>query len=396
MTTATKSKRVTSTSIRENAKRDMSPKWDNAQDWTSAQFTKNFYNSMEFYRLEKSVKDLKPKLIEWMHNSGYSKDDINAVRKTKDKYFSGTAVGVAACLVKGMPEVHAGFNNGKNTAVWLRNEIEKVVSAGANDLEDDEDAPKVEKPVIYTPSIQDRLRDAAGEMSEELDYAIDSWSTDPEAFDPKAFKVVNLLKGKGAKAAHARLIKNYFQRGLDELHELASGKADEQLKEGYSNRPRKHIKKLIEFYESIAAACDQIAAEQKVLKKPRAKKVKPAEQLVSKVKFMLTDAKLNITSVPPATIIGAQGLVVYNTKTRKLGMYTSKTSAGLNVKGTSITNFTEKSVQKTLRKPEVQLKDFKDQNTQRRVETWIGAIKTTGILLNGRINEDIVLLKVFK
>jgi uncharacterized protein (DUF433 family) len=229
-----------------------------------------------------------------------------------------------------------------------------------------------------------------------LDYAIDSWITDPDAFDPKAFKVVNLLKGKGAKAAHARIIKGYFQRSMDELHELASGNADEQLREAYKHVARKNVKKLIEFYESIAAACEQIAAEQKVLKKPRAKKVKPAEDLVKKVKFMLSDTKLGITSVPPASIIGAQGVVVYNTKTRKLGVYVSKTSAGLGVKGTSITEFTEKSFQKTLRKPLEQLKEFKEQNTQKRVTDWFAKIKTTSVMLNGRLSEDIVILKAFK
>jgi hypothetical protein len=144
------------------------------------------------------------------------------------------------------------------------------------------------------------------------------------------------------------------------------------------------------------AACDQITAEAKVLKKPRKTKIKPAEDLVKKMKFLLSDTKLGITSVPPAGLIGAQAAVVYNTKTRKIGLYVSKTSNGLGVKGTSITEFTDKSFQRTLRKPLEQLKEFKEQNTQRRIETWFSKIKTTETLLNGRMNEDVVLLKVFK
>ena len=132
------------------------------------------------------------------------------------------------------------------------------------------------------------------------------------------------------------------------------------------------------------------------MKKPRAKKVKPAEELVKKIKFKMTDDKLGVTSVPAAGLIGAQAAIVYNSKTRKIGMYISKTSAGLNVKGTSIIDFTDKSIQKTLRKPVEQLKDFKLQNTQRRVETWLSAIKATDTALNGRMNADIMILKVFK
>lgn len=395
---ATKLKQA-SIALRVNKNRDMSPKWDGADEWDGETFTRHFRRAMEWYRLESSVKELKPKLVEWMHSAGYDKSTINDIRKTKDKYFNGTMVGVAACLVKGMPEVHAGFNSGKDTSAWLRAEIEKVMAAGANDLEDDEDAPKVkeEKPVVVVPSIQDRLREAAGDMSEELDYAIDSFIMDPDAFDPKAFKVVNLLRGKGCKAAHSRFIKNYFKFTHELLQELASGNADDQLREAYKHLPRKNVKKLIEFYDSIMAACDQIAAEQKVLKKPRAKKVKPAEQLVSKLKFCIKDDKLGIVSVPPAQIVGAQGVVVFNVKTRKIGYYIAKSSAGLAVKGTSLMDFTEKSSQKTLRKPPEQLKEFKEQNTQKRFETWFDkSVKTTEVALNGRFNEDTVILKVFK
>ena len=394
---ATKLKQA-SIAIRQSKGRDMSPKWDGADEWSGEQFTGHFRKAMEWYRLESSVKDLKPKLVEWMNMNGYDKADSNAIRKTKDKYFSGTLVGVAACLVKGMPEIHEGFNSGKDTSIWVRAEIEKVLKAGADDLEEDEDAPKkTEKVVVPVVNIQDRLREAAGNMSEELDAAIDSWIMDPEAFDPKAFKIVNLLRGKGAKAAHARYIKGFFKFGHDELQELASGNADEQLREAYKHLPRKNIKKLIEFYESIMAACDQIAAEQKVLKKPRAKKIKPAEQLVAKLKFCVKDDKLGIVSVPPAGIIGAQGVAVYNIKTRKIGYYVSKNSEGLAVKGTSLLNYTDKSMQKTLRKPVEQLKEFKDLNTQRRFETWFEkSVKTTEVALNGRFNEDTIILKVFK
>jgi hypothetical protein len=387
-----------SIAIRQNKNRDLSPNWDGADKWSSDQFTSHFRNAMEFYRLESSVKDLKPKLVEWMHSAGFARDEIDTIRKTKDKYFSGTMIGVAACLAKGMPEVYQGFNGGKDTGAWIRGEIKKVIEAGANDLEDDEDTPeKTEKVVIPVINIQDRLRKAAGEMSEELDYAIDSWIMDPETFDPKAFKVLNLLRGKGAKAAHARYIKGFFKRDHEELLELASGNADEQLREAYHHNSRKNVKNLIEFYDSIMAACDQIAAEAKVNKKIRTKKVKPAEQIVAKLKFCKLDDKLSIVSVPPAGIIGASGVAVYNVKTRKIGYYIARSSEGLGVKGTSLLNFTDKSSQKTLRKPLEQIKEFKDQNTQKRFETWFDKnVKTTEVPLNGRFNEDTVILKVFK
>jgi uncharacterized protein (DUF433 family) len=392
-----KKEKITSVSIRENAKRDYSPKWDGAEGWDGEQFNRHFRGAMAYYRMESSGKELKSKVIDWMGRNGYEKAVIKAFKDTRDGRCGLTMGAVAACLIKGMPSTHAGFNNGRDTATWLGKEIAKVIEQGADDEVEVEEGVKTVKVDVYVPTIQDRLREAAGGMSEELDAAIDSFITDPEAFNPKDIKVINLLKGKGAKAAHSRIIKGYFQRNHDELQELASGNADEQLREGYKHLPRKNVKKLIEFYEAIMSACEQIAAEQKVMKKPRAAKVKPAEQIVAKLKFMLSDTKLGITSAPPATIIGASGVAVFNVKTRKIGYYIATSSAGLGVKGTTLTGFTDKSVQKTLRKPPEQIKEFKEQNTQKRFETWFAkSVKTTETQLNGRFSEDTVILKVYK
>jgi hypothetical protein len=392
---AVKKTRVTGVSIRENAKRDLSPKWEGAEVMSATEFAAHFREAMKYYRLESSGKELKPKVIDWMGRNDYTRDQIQAFKKTKDWRCNLTMGAIASCLIKGMPATKQGWNNNNSSAEWLKEQIAEAVEQGKWDIEEVE-VVKAAKSAAPVMNIQDRIREQAVSMSDEIDAAIDAWIVDPEAFDPKAFKMVSLLRGKGAKAAQARYIKSFFARGLAELQELASGNADEQLREGYKFASRKNVKKLIEFYESIAQACEQIAAEAKVMKKPRAKKVKPAEELVKKIKFKMTDDKLGVTSVPAAGLIGAQAAIVYNAKTRKIGMYISKTSTGLNVKGTSIIDFTEKSVQKTLRKPVEQLKDFKLQNTQRRVETWLSAIKATDTMLNGRMNQDIMILKVFK
>lgn len=398
MSTAQKTTKLTAGQrAREHSKRDNSPKWDGAELLNSEQFNNLFRMSMAHYRLESSVKELKPKIIDWMGRNDYSRQEIADFKKTKDSRCSLTVASIAACLLKGMPASHPGFRDGQDTTEWLRKEIARIVLDGKDDVDVSELTETVKPIAIVVPNIQDRIRDQAGAMSEEIDAAIDSWIANPEEFDPKSFKMVSLLRGKGAKAAQARYIKGFFQSGHNELLELASGNADDQLREGYSSKSRKNIKKLIEFYDSIQTACEQIIAEAKVLKKVRTKKIKPAEELVKKVKFRLTDDKLGVSSVSPAQLIGAQGAVVYNTKTRKIGYYIARGSAGFSVKGTSLTEFTEKSLQKTLRKPEQQIKEFKDQNTQKRFETWfIKNVKTTETVLNGRLNEDVLILKVYK
>ncbi len=390
---ATKLKKE-SIAIRQKASRDNSPSWDGASEWDGDKFTANFRRAMDHYRLESSVKDLKVKVVEWMHTQGFDKADIRAIRKIKDRNFSGTMVGVAACLVKGMPEIHADFNQGRDTSAWLRAEIEKVMKDGANDMDEDEDAPKEEKPAVYTPSIQERVRDAAYAMTEEIEDAFQSFQTDPENFDPKAFKILNLLKGKGAKAAHARIIRDFYGRDLAELLELASGSADEQLKEGYKHRSRKQIKNFIAFLQEIESACNMLMQEAKVNKKPRKTKAVSKDKIVAKLKYKKTDEALKLVSINPADIIGMKELWVYNSKTRKLGKYVAADFNDLGVKGTSLTGFDEnKSVQKTLRKPADQLKEFKAAGKVA-LRKFLDEINAVDTKMNGRINEETLLLKV--
>jgi DNA uptake protein ComE-like DNA-binding protein len=388
---ATKLKKA-SIAIRQKASRDMSPRWDGAEDWSGEQFTSHFRRAMEYYRMETSVKDLKVKIVEWMQLNGWDKTEINTLRKIKDKYFGGTVCGVAACLVKGMPAVHEGFNQGRDTAVWMQNEINKILNAGSTDTDDEEVTDT--KPAVPVINIQDRVREAAYKMTEEIETAIEDFQTDPENFDPKAFKVLNLLKGKDAKAAHARIIKGFYQKNLDELLELASGEADDQLKEGYKHRSKKQIKNLIAFLQEVSSACDMLAQEAKVNRKPRKVKAVSKDKIVAKLKYKKTDESLKLVSINPADIIGAKELWVYNTKSRKLGKYVATEYQELGVKGASIVNFSEaNSICKTLRKPEEKLKEFKSAGKVQ-LRKFLDDINATDTKMNGRINEEIILLKV--
>jgi hypothetical protein len=350
---------------------------------------------MDFYRLESDIKSYKPAVAKWMETVGCTKADITAFKKVKDSRVGTTMGAVACCLNRGMTPQRTDFNQGRDTAVWLRAEIVKVIAEGKNDIDPDEaKAAEAAKPSVYTPSIQERVKEAAYRMTEEIEDAIESFQTDPENFDPKAFKMLNLLKGKEVKAAHARIIKGLYSKDLAEMEELASGSTDEQLREGYSHRTKKQIKNLIIFYQEIMSACDMLAQEAKVNRAPRAKKAVPAEKIVAKLKYMKTNEPLKLVSINPADIIGTGELWIFNTKTRKLGKYIAKEFNTLGVKGTTITNFDEfKSVQKTIRKPEEKLKEFKAAGKVQ-LRKFLDDINATDTKMNGRINEDIILLKV--
>jgi hypothetical protein len=380
------------TAHRTKAAKDHSPTWDNVETMTADQFMRHWHNAMSYYRLEFSNKDLKPAVLKWMTEVGCTKTDIAAFKKTKDNRCNTTMGAIASCLLRGMPAVRADFNQGRDTAAWLRKEIVEVIEQGKDDIDD---SVVVEvKPTVVQPSIQERVKEAAFRMTEELEDALEGFQTDPETFDPKAFKVLNLLKGKEVKAAHARIIKGFYAKDLAELEELASGKADEQLREGYSHRTKKQVKNLIAFYQEIMSACDMLAQEAKVNRKPRKAKVVPKDKLVAKLKFMKSNEPLKLVSINPTDIIGASELWIFNIKTRKLGKYIASEFNTLNIKGTTITNFDEfKSVQKTVRKPEEKLKEFKAAGKVQ-LRKFLDDINATDTKLTGRINEETILLKV--
>ena len=372
--------------------KDYSPKWDGHETWDTNQFLRHFHSAMGWYRLESSNKELKPKVIDWMGRQGCTKEDISAFKKTKDNRCGTTMGAIAACLIKGMPNVRADFNDGRDTAAWLRAEIVKVIAEGKDD-KDDSDVVVEVSANVYTPSIQERVREASYRMTEEIETAIEAFQTDPETFDPKAFKVLNLLKAHQAKAAHARVIKDFYARDLSELVEAATSK-DEQIKEAYSHLSKVQLRKITAFYQEVVSACEMLAQEAKVNRKPKAKKAVPAEKIVAKLKYKKADEPLKLVSINPADILGAKELWTYNTKSRKLGKYIAEEFQDLGVKGTTITGFSEaKSVQKTLRKPTDQLKEFKAAGkvVLRKFLEDINAVDTK---MNGRINEDIILLKI--
>jgi len=151
------------------------------------------------------------------------------------------------------------------------------------------------------------------------------------------------------------------------------------------------------------AALDFIIDSAKANRKPRKAKPKSATKLVEKLKFSKTDEKYKLASIDPSLIVGANELWVFNVKTRKIGKYVAsnidpkgmgRDGTGLSVKGTTIIGFDENlSIQKTLRKPDEQLKEFKAAGKVK-LRKFLDDIKTTDTKLNGRCNPDTVLLKV--
>jgi hypothetical protein len=261
---------------------------------------------------------------------------------------------------------------------------------------------------VYVPTIQERIAEQAQEACEAIEVWLDGFVTDKKNFDPKGFDFVSHFAKHKVSQAHARKIKGYYAGELEEARLIQSlptpgeinREKDEhekeqlqQLREGYSHLTKKDAAVYLAALEMLHGACDVVIDASKATRKPKAKKAPSKEKLIAKVQYKDRDDKLQIVSVNPLELIEATEIWVYNVKTRKLGRYVAETGQVIQVKGTSLLFYdTDKSVQKTLRKPEETLKEFKKAGKVR-LRTFMEDIKTTDIKLNGRLNADTIILK---
>ena len=214
-----------------------------------------------------------------------------------------------------------------------------------------------------------------------------------KSFNP--YHEMRAFAGGIIKPNHAKIIKDEFAGQLAEAKEVKEWK-DEEIKEAYSFTTPQMRKTFLAFYERIDAACDTMIQTGKAQRKPRKPKAVSKEKLIAKLKYQLNDADLGLASINPVEIIDASEVWVYNTKTRKLGVYkVGGLHSGLTAKGTSIKDFDPtSSVQKTLRKPTEQLKLFRG-TAKTRYQKAFEQIKTTDTKMNGRLNDNTIILKAF-
>jgi hypothetical protein len=243
---------------------------------------------------------------------------------------------------------------------------------------------QVAKTATVVVGIQERILEKASEFAGNIDGQIDEFVM---AGCPANFKIAM----NGMTTPTAKYVTGVYSKQLAELQEVLLGE-DEQLVEGYSNFSKVQLKRFIALLEQIIANCDQ--AKKLVVRKPRARKAKPAGEVVKRMKFMKEQPELGLKSISAPSIVGSVELWVYNVKTKRLQVYRAVAGELLTVKGTSILNYdTLSSFQKTIRKPE-QVAGMAALG-KRPLTAQFKSLTTKETLVNGRINEDCILLKVF-
>ncbi len=267
-------------------------------------------------------------------------------------------------------------------------------------VELDQENRRKSVPVVMAPvDTKKVMNDVMGEVDEIIDTVFKNVVT-PKVSVPK-FDIHGMLKDHPTLTPeNVEHIKNFYSKQRQEVQD-ALDRTDEDLVDGYKFlKTPAHKIRVTEFYDSIEDGCDAFL-NLKIRRKALARKVrvpKPvaASKQVKALKFMQESDVYHVVSVQPELVIGAQSLFVFNTGNKKLTHFIAADRGGFKVKGTTLLNYDEKlSVTKSLRKPEVTLKDLIGA-TKPQMKKIIDSLTTKPSVTNGRINLKTVLVRVDK
>jgi hypothetical protein len=355
------------------------PVWDTAKsaEMSDFDFDHLLRQSFNYYNYYYTPKDCKKHVVAWMRTvSSYDAAQVRAFERSSERGFPMTACSLVMCARRGMPMK-------PNHTQYVISAINRVLADAQPEV-----VVKTPKAVAYQPTIQDRLNEKTlltiGELEGHYDAVLRG--------NP-AVKVYDFLTEQAVPQSQLSKFENIYAERRAELESAQSG-TDEQLTEAYGHYKAVDYRRMFAFIDAILADIAQYRGVKQATKKLKVKRAPNKEKLVAKLKYAKNHAELKLISINPADIIGTQSLWVYNTKTRKLGTYYATDESGLSIRGTSIVGFSETlSVSKTLRKPAEQIAEFQ-KSSKPQLRKFLSNIRATETVLNGRINDDIVLLKV--
>ena len=196
--------------------------------------------------------------------------------------------------------------------------------------------------------------------------------------------------------APAKTLSSWIESKVSEYSSVKSSK-DEQIIEGYSNLNTRILNKIIKWLRSLENEIEVILATKKAQRKKRSVSSKPKVVNTSDFKYKVSDKDYSVESLSPDRIIGSKGVILFNTRYRKVQVLLAPDGGELSVKGqTMITGYDEAlSLSKSIRKPMDAFPIFLNR-TKLQIQKYLRTeIKTKEVTPNGRSNADTIILRVF-
>lgn len=332
---------------------------------------KGYGEALNWYNYMCELDQAREWLLAFMKSDNHPKADIKAVERLP-KYYIPTTIGWVARMKA---------NGNTIPTNYFETRLAELIEQGKQVIV----AERAER-VSDGMTIRERTVAKTSQVIEDLEEALD---VDMVANKVRKFSVYEFFQSKQVSVPAANIIRANYAPMIEELTS-----DDPQVKEAYGRK----LKAELAFWQAFLDDCDRYTGNKKaaVVRKPKAKKVKSAVEVTSKLNYQKEDVTLKIVSRNPAEIIGAQKLFTFNTKTRKLTCYNAMGPAGLGVKGASVIGFDpEQSVSKSLRRPKEPIDKLLSLGKVG-LRKFMDEIKTNPTSPSGRINSDTIILRVTK
>lgn len=356
------------------------PSLEEQQAWTDSEYRTQVMRTLNWYAHTQDKKKSAEWLVQFLARNPRRQKIAEAVKR--GDIWPGPTVGFA--LRAGRVGLALRFGTLRTLLKQL-----KQADTGIDTSNQVAEVVVDEKPKF---NIQERMAEKTSEFLGELEGRFDDFTAEFKG-EPK---LVELMTTMNVPAVQVKTVTEFISKKIAEFEDVNASK-DAQVIEAYKHWGKRQITAMIKWWTQALTDANSYNVVKKAAKAPRKKKAVSPDKVVSKLKYAKEFKELALKSVEATAILTAQELWVYNTKTRKLGIYIADQYAGtLSVKGTAILGFdAATSVQKTLRKPKDQLKEF-SANGKPAAKKWFKGIKSTEIKLNGRIGTDVILLKAYK
>lgn len=336
-------------------------------------------NAFNWYNQEKEKKDARGYLRDYI-TLHFTKNDVKTFNRLPDAKIINTYGWISRMVNNGVLQLSEKHH------IKFDQYLQSILDTSDDELEEEVS----EEVKIARPSVRENMEEKVKEYIGELEGSIDDFIV-----HGKELNLYNDLKARTIPQAYCAYIQTWINRRASEFIFVYES-TEPYVKEAYGYLGKRKLTQLIKLISSWNEDLNRYAQFKKANRKPRVKKVKPPVQQVAKLKYKKEDAELKIKSVNPAEMVGAQQVWIYNTKYKKLAVYRSDSSDGIQVKGSTLQNYEpENCEQKTIRKPaEILNKVLNAGKIQlRRILTELNTKETP---VNGRVNEECIILRVIK
>jgi len=348
----------------------------------------DFFRCVNRYRtgIHPSTPKEKKWVADYMKWKKYSKEDIEFAQRGSSFHFESVA---PCCRICTQADCDAPPHWKKKIDEF----IDAMIRTGKS-KKNQKELRDASKPVKVKVTIQDRIKYQVDEYMEVLSIETDKFLDNIK--NKPTFDIANWLKNNDVKSIQSAMIAEQFEDTLQELKD-AYNKKDEQLVEGYDFLTRPQLKKFRDKIQDIVDTCIQHSKLSKAVRKPRRKKSRTPGQIIKKLQFCEKSDEYGVSSIDPRKIVGANKVVVFNTKYKKIAIFeASPLVDGLSVKGTTIVGFDDKkSKERTVRKPKEIVKDCASSGI-RVINNRYNSLKTKESIPTGRINKNCVILQALK